>query len=202
MSLERAYEKFLGITTTFYPYTSLTDENCYIYEPTSYEGLLALFDVLSLTPYDHLVDFGCGLGRVLFYCNQRFFCYVTGIESNPEIYEALLDNEAYYHVRFHGQQDKFNLLCQEAQTYHITPEDNVFYFFNPFSPAYFQQILTNIETSLTENKRDITLILYYPLTEYLMTLREYGYCLLHLIKLPDYDLDYNEKVYVFQKKPI
>jgi len=66
---------------------NLNDEEDYhIYEPSSYSALVSLFDEIQLNPQDIVVDFGCGLGRVLFYCNQRFWCRVKGIEIDEEVY--------------------------------------------------------------------------------------------------------------------
>lgn len=199
MDREEQFERFLGINTS--------DEEVIIgrnphrkysvYEASEYEGLISIFDEVTLTPYDTLVDYGCGMGRVLFFCNQRFMCNVTGIEYDDKIYEALLDNAEYYHVRFQGQRDKFKLLHMKAEDYVVRPEDNYFYFFNPFSMGILESTFNRILASCKGKPRKITIIMYYCTYEIMTTLRKFPFKLERIIKLPAYRFDPDEKVYVY-----
>ena len=54
-----------------------------------------------------------------------------------------------------------------AQQYEVRPEDNKFYFFNPFSLQIFTKVIDNILQSYEENIRDMDIIMYYPSSEYL-----------------------------------
>jgi len=67
-------------------------ETNYSYAASEYDGLVKIFDRVSLTKDDTLVDIGCGMGRVLFFCNQKFMCHVTGIEYDSKIFEKLMLN--------------------------------------------------------------------------------------------------------------
>ncbi len=198
MNQERIHEGFLGISTTGKIYTFNDNEDYNIYEPTSYSGLVSLFEEFELKPTDKLVDFGCGLGRVMFYCNQRFLCRVTGIEADEEVYEKLLDNKAYYGARFHGREEEIETILGKAEDYDIQPEDNVFYLFNPFSENIFNIIMDKIEDSLREHPRMITIIMYHATEGYRMILGNRGYSIYRLIRLPEYDYDYYEKIHVYK----
>lgn len=203
MDREEQYERFLGIKTNEEEVIIGNDKNrkYSVYEASEYEGLMRIFDEITLSPNDTLVDFGCGMGRVLFFCNQRFMCNVTGVEYDRDIYEKLTDNAEYYHVRFQNQRRKFSLLNMSAEKYDIAPADNYFYFFNPFSMEILEKIIENILESVELYPRRVTLILYYCTYDIMCTLRRYPLCLERIIKLPAYIFDPDEKAYIYTFEP-
>lgn len=190
------YEKLLGVNTEL-EQIDYDSGDYFAFQSTGYSSLEKIFDSLSMTSCDSLVDFGCGLGRVLFFVSHRYMCRVTGVEYQPELYEKLLDNEAYYHVRFGGQREKFTLLNQKAEEYEIKPADNYFYFFNPFKEMILDSIIGNILSSLQENPRKIYLIFYYCTPEYIAAMRKYPFRLKQAIRLNAYYLDPDEKCYIY-----
>ena len=199
MDQEQIYEKFLGIKTDDEEIVpGLTKELEYsLYEASEYEGLIRVFDELTLSEDDCLVDFGCGMGRVLFYCNQRFRCRVTGIEYDQEIYDRLCDNAEYFLVRFRDQRRNIHLLHMKAQDYDIDKCDNVFYMFNPFGEETLRQVMDKITESVKKTPRDVKIILYYCTNSMLNVMRDYKLTLYKVIKLPSYRLDPYEKVYIY-----
>ncbi len=199
MDKETQYEQFLGIKTneeTIIPGNTRKLKYSF-YEASEYEGLEEIFDLEQLKPEDTIVDFGCGMGRVLFFCNQRFLCKVKGIEYDKKIYEQLLDNAEFYHVRFREQREKFTLLNMKAEDYDIAPEDTCFYFFNPFSKTILCNVLERILKSVKEYPRRVSVIFYYCTYDMMSAIREYPFKLEHVVKLPDYRLDPDEKAYVY-----
>ena len=199
MDKETQYEQFLGIKTneeTIIPGNTRKLKYS-LYEASEYEGLEQIFDLVQLKPEDTIVDFGCGMGRVLFFCNQRFLCRVKGIEYDKKIYEQLLDNAEFYHVRFREQREKFALLNMKAEDYEIAPEDTCFYFFNPFSKDILGDVLERILKSVEECPRRVSVIFYYCTYDMMSAIREYPFKLEHVVKLPDYRLDPDEKAYVY-----
>ena len=139
MGSEKSFDSFLGIETI--AETAFGDMDVCLpvneednnYEVTYYNDLVTMFDEISMEPEDTLVDFGCGLGRVLFYCNSRHYCRTVGIENNARVYDRLLTNAASYQSKFLDQEERMQFLNVEAEAYEIGDEDNYFYFFNPFS---------------------------------------------------------------------
>ena len=194
------FEEFLGIESTEIVYNNRYNDDYYRYEPTSYSGLICAFDELTkdITRYDRLVDFGCGKGRVLFYVNQRFSCEVCGIEVDEELYEQALDNRAFYNTRFRDQQEKIEIIKGKAEEYEIRPEDTIFYFFNPFEINIFSQVIEHIMKSVEEHPRRILVIMYYPKEEYREHLKHKKFILYKVVKLPMYDMDWDEKVVVYE----
>ncbi|MBQ8166481.1 MAG: class I SAM-dependent methyltransferase [Lachnospiraceae bacterium] len=199
MDKETQYEKFLGVKTNeevIIPGNTRKLKYS-LYEASEYEGLEQIFDLVSLKPEDTIVDFGCGMGRVLFFCNQRFLCKVKGIEYDRKIFQQLLDNAEFYHVRFREQKNKFTLLNIKAEEYDIAPEDSCFYFFNPFAKSILSDVLAKILKSVEEHPRRVTIIFYYCTYDMMSAIREYPFKLEHVVKLPEYRLDPDEKAYVY-----
>ncbi len=140
------------------------------YEPTPYEILDEFFDQYPLQAEDHFVDYGCGLGRVLFYLNHRFHCKVTGIEYNEDYYKKSLENLKNYKGM---HKENLSFYHSGAEDYVVEDSQNIFYFFNPFSIEIFMHTLGRIQDSLARSPRKITLIMYYPDSEYLYYLENY-----------------------------
>lgn len=195
-----AFEEFFGIESSEVVYNNRYNDDYYRYEPTSYSGLICAFDALEgvISKYDRLVDFGCGKGRVLFYVNQRFQCEVCGIEIDEELYENALDNRAYYNIRFRDSMNRIEIINGKAEDYPVHPEDTIFYFFNPFDLKIFQQVITNILDSVRAHPRKIYVVMYYPKKDYRRFLQNQKFSLFRVIKLPDYDRDWNEKVVIYE----
>lgn len=199
MTKEQEFEEFLGISTIEDGAGGKDKTGKYsIYEATHYEGLIKIFEEVILTPYDTLVDFGCGLGRVLFYCNHQYMSYVTGIEYDPNIYSKLCENAEEYFKLFKNQERKFSLLKMKAEEYKIETSDNYFYFFNPFAVEILDKVIENIMESVKKNPRQVTLILYYCTYEIMAALRKYPLTLDKVLKLPGYNEDPDEKAYIYK----
>ena len=74
------------------------------YEPTPYSVLTRLADSGLITPHDHVLDYGCGKGRVAFFLASRIGCHVTGIDRSRKLVTVAEENRtAFAHpelVRF------------------------------------------------------------------------------------------------------
>ena len=194
------FEQFLGIESTEIVYNNRYNDDYYRYEPTSYSGLICAFDELEkdISRHDRLVDFGCGKGRVLFYVNQRFGCEVCGIEVDESLYEAALDNRSFYNTRFRGSHDSIEIINGKAEEYEIRPEDNIFYFFNPFEINIYSQVLEHIIASVNEHPRRVLILMYYPKEEYRDYMKHHKFKLYKVVKLPAYENDWDEKVVIYE----
>lgn len=205
MDNEKAFDDFFGIHTTE-KVQELTEDMVSrmqetgesVYQATYYNDLVKIFNEVTLEPEDTLVDFGCGLGRVLFYGNSRHYCNTVGIENNPELFAELMKNVEAYQSRFLEQEERMLFLNFDARAYQIRPEDNFFYFFNPFSREIFREVLKNIVISVKKNPRDINILLYYPSLAYQREIRDCKlFVLKKMIKLSGYEQDPDEKVLVY-----
>lgn len=166
---EKKVDKLLNIKTT--GVRNSKDEQHFRYEATPYSDLYLLFEKIKLSASDHLVDFGSGKGRVCFYVNYLFNCSVYGIEINTTTYhEALLNLNNYY--KKHLDENKIKFIREYAETYEIKNYQNIFFFFNPFTIQIFKKVIYNIIKSIQEHPREITIILTYPIIEYVSFILE------------------------------
>lgn len=163
---ERKFDQSLNIRTVGLREWRDSSLPYHRYEATPYRALDQLFSKYHLSDTDQLVDFGCGRGRVLFYIHQRFQIPVTGVEVNELTLNEALRNKRSYRRRASRIPAPIRLEYGLAEQYEIQPEDNRFFFFNPFSVQIFRQVVSNIVESAQKFPRAVDLILYYPTPEY------------------------------------
>ena len=137
------------------------------YEPTPYAALEKLFESYSLNRRDHVVDFGCGKGRLSFYIHYFFQAAVTGVEMSEVFYNEAMMNLADY-AKY--RNEKIHFYCCLAEEFNIQPGHNRFYFFNPFNVQIFRKVVNRILDSVEEYSRPADIILYYPSEDYLFYL--------------------------------
>jgi len=168
------------------------------YEATPYDALDRLFERYKLDKSDSVVDFGCGRGRVAFYIHNRFHVPVTGIEANDITYEEALKNIESYKLRAKHIKAPIRFKFGLAEHYEIKPQENRFYFFNPFSIKIFRKVVNNILESVKENPRTVDLILYYPTAQYKQFLRkDTPFELINKVKIPG-TTDKREKFLIYR----
>ncbi|WP_045522405.1 methyltransferase [Neobacillus niacini] len=164
---EQNYDELLNISTGGDQKGYTKSFHYHRYEPTPYSALEKLFAQYELTSNDHIVDFGCGKGRLNFFIHYLFHASVVGIEMNETLYQEAVENQTSYLKKFKNAKDKIQFHCCLAEKYEINPLDNRFYFFNPFTIPIFWKIINNILVSVEKFKREVDVILYYPSEDYI-----------------------------------
>lgn len=167
---ENEWDAYLGIHTTGDQLGFNNSFHYHRYEATPYNALEQLFDRYSLKSSDRLVDFGCGKGRLNFMVYHLFKAFVIGIEMNELFYDQAMENKKQYVSEHRSSFEKIEFECCYAQEYKITPADNRFYFFNPFSIQIFMKVINHILRSVEEYPREVELILYYGSEDYIFFL--------------------------------
>ncbi len=165
---EYYYDKLLNIKTRGDQQGFNKSLHYHRYEPTPYSALEELFRHYEMKSSDHIVDFGCGKGRLNFYLHYFFGANVVGIEMNEALYQEAIHNQNKYVKK--KSKDKIHFHCCLAEEYKVDDLDNRFYFFNPFSIQVFQKIINNILLSVEKSEREIELVLYYPSADYIFFL--------------------------------
>ncbi|WP_085993598.1 methyltransferase [Oceanobacillus senegalensis] len=170
------------------------------YEPTPYYVLEELGKKYPISEQDHIVDFGCGLGRLNFYIHYFYQASVSGIERNVTFYENAIENRNRYLSRFNKKQDKLQFHYCLAEEYVIRREDNCFYFFNPFSVEIFRRVVQNILASVELIQRSVDLILYYPHDDYIYFLEmETLFELVEEVRIPGlYERNPYERILIYR----
>lgn len=198
---EYYYDRLLNINTTLdrnlkYRYS----KNYYEYEPTPYYALEELIKHHHFSDGDHVVDFGCGLGRLHFFLHYHFGIPVTGIEMNDFFYKKAVENLNNYKKSRKKNLERLQFHWIKAENYTIQSEENQFYFFNPFSVHIFRKVILNMMKSYEQFERQMHIILYYSQDHYLLLLeRETNFKFVHEIQIPYlYDRDQYESFMIYQ----
>ena len=159
---EQWWEKKIGIETAGHR-DRFFEEACNPYEPTDYGVLERLAKSGYITADSHFLDYGCGLGRSLFFMAAKTGCRATGIEFDPYLCEGAERNlgqaklpEAY--------KKGIRIVCADSRNYRIEDED-CFYFFNPFANEILEIVLEKIRQSCFDRPRPMHLFFYYPFDE-------------------------------------
>ena len=199
---EQYYENLLNIKTSGKQDLNETSIHYNRYEPTDYSSLEKFFSEYSLKETDSIIDFGSGKGRLNFFINNKFNAKVTGIEMNTFFYNEALKNKSSYIECSKKYENKISFINCLAEEYSIKDEDNIFYFFNPFSLQIFMKVLENILTSFCKCSRQIDIIIFYPSTDYIFFLENSTLFNLVLeLKLDNFKNDPNERFLVYRLSP-
>src|SRR5699024_7550301 len=97
-------------------------------ESTSYKDLERFISSYDVLENAHLVDYGSGKGRIVFYFNYELDIPTTAIEVNRVAFSYLQENYVKYQEKFPEKAQKLTILEEKAENYHVKKEDNVFYF--------------------------------------------------------------------------
>ena len=190
------YDQKLNIETTDIQMGIHRSFTYHRYEPTPYEALDRLFETYMVDSSDHVVDFGCGKGRLNFYLAHQFGPRVTGIEMHETFYEACLKNLTVYKGK--GKQNIMFEKCL-AEEYKIPETANVFYFFNPFTVDVFRKVVRNILLSVEQHYRPIEIVLYYPAPDFVFFLENHSMFTLKLeVQLNGFEKNVNERFLVYE----
>lgn len=139
----------------------------YPYEPTPYTALEQLFESYEVNRGNRLVDFGCGKGRLNFFVHHLFQASVAGVEMNETFYQNAQENLKSYARRNRVIREQVQFYHCLAEDYRVSPGDDRFYFFNPFSVQIFMKVIGNILKSFEKDPRPLDLLLYYPSDDYI-----------------------------------
>lgn len=162
-NIEESYEIMFRVQTSGRS-ESLNPQYCN-YEGTPYFALNYLTSHTNLFRHPiNLVDFGSGKGRLLFYFNDCCPGVYTGVEYDPVLFDCSLKNLHSYEQYF---RHRINLIHEKAEKYSIRSDQDVFYFFNPFSLKIFMKVYIHIIESYQTHPRKITLLFFSPAEEYI-----------------------------------
>ena len=156
MSTDEKWDRLLGIRTSGRD-DSRSDTYHYPYEPTPYSVLERLASSGLIRKGNHLLDMGCGKGRVDFFLAYQTRCACTGIDFDARMTEIAARNQLH---AVSGSRVRF--INKPAENYKIPDSVDRIYFFNPFAEDVLRIVLEKIQMSYYENPRHICLFFYYP----------------------------------------
>ena len=132
------------------------------YQPTSAFAFGRLMREVDVPRSVGFVDLGCGKGRVLLLAAESGFARVVGVEFAPELVADARRNVARWRSRTSSPCD-IQIVEGDVLNYVITPNDAVFFLFNPFDDVVLNGVLDRIEQSVDRVPRPAWIIYHNPL---------------------------------------
>jgi tRNA1(Val) A37 N6-methylase TrmN6 len=109
-----------------------------------------------ITSNDAIVDYGCGKGGILVTLSKYPFAKIAGVEISPELVEIANKNIKTLNLK------NIEITCCDASEYTQLDTFNYIYFFDPFPVVVMQDVLKNIEQSIINVPRKVTIIYLNP----------------------------------------
>lgn len=117
-----------------------------------------------------LVDFGSGKGRVLLVAAEWGVRELRGVEFSPELCRIARSNCDRFKAQT-GIAATFQIMECDAVRYIVQPDENLFFFYNPFDDTVLSRVLDNIAGSLHSHPRKILIVYYNPVWNDVVTAR-------------------------------
>jgi hypothetical protein len=107
------------------------------------------------------IDVGSGEGLVLFLAAERPFRRIRGLEFVVALHERACANLVTYRRRFARCRDIASINI-DAAAFEFPAEDLIIYLFNPFGPAVFAAVLSNLQRSVAGHQGHVVVIVQWP----------------------------------------
>jgi uncharacterized protein VirK/YbjX/SAM-dependent methyltransferase len=159
--LDELWDRRLGIRTVgFLPAIGDADAPDWRahYVPTRYPALLQALRHVGVGPDDTFVDYGCGLGRVVFAASWLGAKRAIGVEIDPALCAGAETNRRACRL----DAERIEFACKSAESY--APSDvSVIYLFHPFGAGTLKAVLDNLEAQLADQPRHVRLVYENPI---------------------------------------
>ncbi len=142
-----------------------------IYMPVSYDVLEQFFDEVKIETFQHFLDIGCGKARAMCVAAHFGVKKISGIEFSKELFIDAKKNISIAKVKY--PLADFKIYNNDAFYFDIDDDIDCIFMFNPFDEIIMNGVMENIETSLENNPRTMTIIYINPLEKHV--LQEWGY---------------------------
>ncbi len=126
--------------------------------PTAYHVLRKVLAAVPLQPDDCFMDIGCGRGRVLCLAALQPIARAAGVEITPQHAAAAQRNLEHLRGR---KASAYGVITGSAADFDCSG-GTVFYLYNPFSGALFEQVAGNIHAAAKRGGRPIRLVYVNP----------------------------------------
>jgi SAM-dependent methyltransferase len=129
------------------------------YSPTPIRTILHVIASASVDHQDvSFVDFGSGKGRVLLAAADLPFKKVIGVEFSEYLCGMARANIEKYRASSQRCHD-VEVRCEDARDFSIPADAAVFYLYEPFTQDIADRVFGNIEASLRDHPRPVTVCL-------------------------------------------
>lgn len=154
------FEKKLGIQSSRFmakEELQVSNEDAVEYSPIGYFAIASALKQIPSISDRSLLDFGCGMGRVLAYAASLGVRKVVGVELSPELHAKACDNLSEMRGRKTADCSALNV---NALDYKIPADVDVIYFYNPFFGETLKKVLENIMFSHAKTPREMYIIFF------------------------------------------
>lgn len=103
------------------------------------------------------VDYGAGKGRALLLASMSPFAGVSGVEFAEELHDNATMNIAQF-SRSHMKCRDVECMLDDAANMPVPDEEAIHYFFDPFTPEMFAEVLSRIVASYHAKPRRLYLV--------------------------------------------
>lgn len=142
------------------------------YEAVNYFILEALLQKLrTLTNETSFTDLGCGKGRALVVAAHHGFNQINGVDFAKEVCTAA--GQHMMELRETFPELKYQIQCTNVLDYEISPDESIFFLFNPFGEETLSRFLEKVDISLTQFPR--TIYFLYASPKYIDTFFAFEY---------------------------
>ncbi len=129
-----------------------------LYRPSSWTVLRHVFKQLRITGDDVFVDYGSGMGRVLIIAAREPFKRVIGVEMSEELNDVARENLDRNRDRLRCDVD---VISADATQWEVPDELTIAYFYCPFPPHVFEEVLKQLFASLERRPRPLRLVYFF-----------------------------------------
>jgi SAM-dependent methyltransferase len=124
------------------------------YLPSAYYSAKRAFDQIHIK-YENcsFVDYGCGLGRMLFFASQFPFRKIIGVEASEQMIQQAKISLTGYYRRKRKFAPEWTIEKKDVRQFKVPSDARVFYFYDPFGPAVMKPVLDRIVRSVSRYPR-------------------------------------------------
>jgi SAM-dependent methyltransferase len=113
------------------------------------------------------VDLGSGKGRALLLATEFPFRRIIGVELLPELHAIAEQNVDKYQAG--AQRQRIELLCGDARQFWFPLEPLLVFLFDPFPEHVLQEVIGNLEQSVSQALRPIVVVYLNPISEHILS---------------------------------
>ncbi|MEM7068656.1 MAG: class I SAM-dependent methyltransferase [Pseudomonadota bacterium] len=133
------------------------NEECHGYEPISFASFDSVTDYLDIEPDKEVfLDYGCGKGRAIVLAAVHPFRKVIGVELSESLCEVARDNIKKSRPKLKCRN--VEIVCCDATQYDIPDDVSVIFIWNSFTGSILQKVHQNIQNSIVDNPRKLTIL--------------------------------------------
>ncbi len=142
------------------------------HRPSGWFTLHRILPIAEVSHRDVFIDFGSGMGRIVYQAAARYpFARVVGVENSEVLHRVAQDN--LERTRASLRSAEVQLVCADAMDYQVPDDVTIVYFGNPFTGPIFASVIEQLTASLGRNPRRLRIIYFNPVED--RCLREAGF---------------------------